>query len=174
MLRADVVVAEGERFAQRKLEDLLRARGEGNLPGRHLVALADDPRDLGPHLLERNVERLEGACCDALLLAEQPEQQMLGADVVVLERARLVLCEDDDLASPLREAFEHAADVSRLAPGTSGHAATNEAYSWHQDNWHTGRYGTDTRPPVAPQALRRVGRSHHSGASTDRRWRLRL
>ena len=33
---------------------------------------------------------------------------MLRADVVVLERARLVLCENDDLAGTLGEALEHA------------------------------------------------------------------
>jgi hypothetical protein len=31
---------------------------------------------------------------------------VLGADVVVLERPGLVLCEDDHLASPFSEAFE--------------------------------------------------------------------
>ena len=42
---------------------------------------------------------------------------------------------------------------------TPGRADSNEAYSWHQDDWHTGRYGTDTRPPVKPQAFRRVSRT---------------
>jgi hypothetical protein len=36
---------------------------------------------------------------------------------------------------------------------TPGKAAENQAYSWHQDNWHTGRYGTDTRPPSIPGAI---------------------
>jgi hypothetical protein len=40
--------------------------------------------------------------------SEQPEQDVLGADVVVPERPRLVLGEDDDLASPLREPLEHS------------------------------------------------------------------
>src|SRR5712691_4088953 len=106
VLGADVVVAEGERFAQRELEHLLRARRERDLAGGDLVALADDPRDLRPHFLHRDVERLEYPRREALLLAEQPEQDVLGADVVVLERPSLVLCEDDDLASPFSEAFE--------------------------------------------------------------------
>jgi hypothetical protein len=33
---------------------------------------------------------------------------VLGTDVVVLERPRLVLREDDDLASPFSEAFEQS------------------------------------------------------------------
>ena len=106
VLGADVVVAEGQRLAQRELQHLLRARRERDLAGRDLVALADDPRDLRPHFLHRDVERLEYPRREALFLAEQPEQDVLGADVVVLERPGLVLGKDDDLASPFSEAFE--------------------------------------------------------------------
>src|SRR5207245_530193 len=41
VLRADVVVAERQRFAQRQLEHLLGAGRERDLAGRDLVALAD-------------------------------------------------------------------------------------------------------------------------------------
>ena len=108
VLGADVVVTEGERLAQRELEDLLRPRRERNLAARDLVALPDDPRDLRPHFLHRDVEGLEHPRRETLFLAEQPEQDVLGADVVVLERPRLVLSEDDDLASPFGEAFEQS------------------------------------------------------------------
>ena len=37
---------------------------------------------------------------------------------------------------------------------TPGRASQNQAYSWHQDNWHTGRFGIDTRPPIVPRAFR--------------------
>lgn len=39
---------------------------------------------------------------------------------------------------------------------TPGRASSSEAWSWHQDDWHTGRYGTDTRPPSKPLGLRLV------------------
>ena len=106
VLRADVVVAERERFTQRELEHLLRARRERDLSGRDFVTLADDPRDLRAHLFDRDVEGLEHPRRETLFLAEQPEQDVLGADVVVLERPRLVLRENDDLTSPFSEAFE--------------------------------------------------------------------
>src|SRR3712207_6269818 len=79
VLGADVVVAERERLAQRELEHLLRARRERDLPGRDLVALADDPRDLRPDLLDGDVEALEDARCETFLLAEEPEQDVLRA-----------------------------------------------------------------------------------------------
>ena len=60
--------------------------------------------------------RLEHARGEALLLAEQAEQDVLGADVVVLEGARLVLREHDDLAGALGEPFEHPVPPFSVAP----------------------------------------------------------
>ena len=59
------------------------------------------------HLLDGDVERLEHAGRQPLLLAQEAEEDVLRADVVVLEGARLVLREDDDLASPFGEPLEH-------------------------------------------------------------------
>jgi hypothetical protein len=71
-----------------------------------LLARANDAADLGPDILEADAQRLERAGCDAFLFAKQPEQQVLGADVVVLERAGLVLREDDGLPCSVGEALE--------------------------------------------------------------------
>jgi hypothetical protein len=73
-------------------------RRERDLPRRHRVTRADDAHDLRARLLERDLERREHLGRDALLFAQQPEQEVLGADVVVAQLARLVLREDDDLA----------------------------------------------------------------------------
>ena len=115
MLGADVVVAQRQGLAQCELEHLFRARRERDLARRHLVALADDARDLGAHLFDRDVQRLQHPRGEPLLLAEKPEQDVLGADVVVLERPGLVLCEDDYLARSLCESFEQ--EVNRSLNG---------------------------------------------------------
>ena len=107
MLGADVVVAERERLAQRELEDLLGPGRERDLAGRDFVALADDAGHLGTHLFDRDLKGIKDARGEAFLFAQQPEQDVLGADVVVLERAGLVLCEDDDLARSLCETLKH-------------------------------------------------------------------
>ena len=91
VLGADVVVAERERFAQRQLEHLLRAGRERDLARGHFVSLADDAGDLRAHLFHGDVERLEHPRRKPLLLAQQPKENVLGADVVVLEGAGLVL-----------------------------------------------------------------------------------
>jgi hypothetical protein len=46
------------------------------------------------------------------ICAEEPEQDVLGADVVVLERPGFVLCEDDYLACSFSETFEQGVNRS--------------------------------------------------------------
>src|SRR5262249_16048835 len=83
------------------------ARRERDLAGRDLLAGPDDANDLRADPLHGDVERLEHARGKALLLAEKAEQDVLGADVVVLESPRLFLGEDGDLAGSLCEFLEH-------------------------------------------------------------------
>ena len=66
--------------------------------------LADDLHDLGADLLQVDAQALQHAGGDALALAHQPQQQVLGADVVVVEAPRLVDRELDDLLCPRRQA----------------------------------------------------------------------
>ena len=107
VLGADVVVAELERLAQRELEDLLRARRERDVARRGLAAVADDLLDLRADGFERDAERLERLGGDAFALVDQSEQDVLGADVVVVEQARFFLRQHDHSAGPVGEAFEH-------------------------------------------------------------------
>ena len=109
VLGADVVVAELQRLAQRQLEDLLGAGREGDVAGRRRSALADDLLDLLAHGLERDAERLERLRGDALTLVDEPEQDVLGADVVVVEEASLLLSQHDHPTGSVGEAFEHVA-----------------------------------------------------------------
>src|SRR5581483_12437678 len=63
---------------------------------------------------DRDVERLEDAGGEPLFLTQQPEQDVLGADVVVLQRPRFVLRENHDLASSFSKPFEHSRPLFRL------------------------------------------------------------
>src|SRR4029450_12471238 len=107
VLGADVVVTELERLPKRELEDLLGARGERDVPARRGLALADDLLNLLTHGLEGDVEAHEGLAGDAVSLAHQAEQDVLGPDVVVVEHPRLLLGEDDGATGSVREALEH-------------------------------------------------------------------
>ena len=108
MLRTNVVVAQLQGLTQAQLEDALGARGEGNVALDRLLALADDLDDGGAHGLALDLHGLQGLGGDAFTLGDQAEQQVLRADVVVLETASLVLREHDDPASAVGKAFEHA------------------------------------------------------------------
>ena len=107
VLGADVVVAELQRLPQRELEDLLGPGREGDVARRRRAALADDLLDLAAHGLEGDAEGLEGLGRDALALVDEAEQDVLGADVVVVEQAGFFLRQHDDPAGPVGESFEH-------------------------------------------------------------------
>ena len=124
VLGADVVVAELQRLAQRQLQDLLGARGEGDVAGGRGLALADDLLDLLADALQRDAQRLQGLGRDTLTLVDQPEQDVLGADVVVVEHPRFFLREHDHSAGPVGEPLEHL-----LPPGGCCVATVSPALS---------------------------------------------
>ena len=147
MLRADVVVAEGERLAQRELEHLLRARRERNLTRGDLVPLADDAGDLRAHLFHGDVERLEHPCGETFLFTQEAEEDVLRADVVVLQRACLVLCQDHDLSRPFGESLEHCSlDPPFVPRSAAGLRRVSKEISWYP-----------TRVPTPPGARSRCG-----------------
>ena len=95
----------------RGLAGALRLLGAG--PGRR--ALRQDADDLVADLVEVDAERLEDAGGDALALADQAEQQVLRADVVVAEAARLVDGQLDDALRARASARPHRRPGDRRA-----------------------------------------------------------
>src|SRR5699024_12257761 len=85
-----------------------------------LVAMYDDVADVLMARVQGDREGHEGIGADAFGLVDQTQQDVLGADVVVVEQPGFVLCQDDDAAGAIGEAFEHGpppsdgGDVSRL------------------------------------------------------------
>ena len=92
VLGLDLLAAERARFAERQLEHLLATRRERDLAAGRLVgvALADDARHVCPNGVEADAEVGEDVDGGRVLAAQQAEQQVLGADPVVSERACLV------------------------------------------------------------------------------------
>jgi len=77
VLGTDVVVTELQRLTQGELEDLLGARGEGDVATGRRAALADDLLDLAADRLERDAERLERLGRYSLALMDEAEQDVL-------------------------------------------------------------------------------------------------
>ena len=84
------------------------ARGvKGMWPGGGLAAVPDDLFDLGPDRFEGDAERLECLRRDAFALVDEAEEDVLGADVVVVEQTRFFLRQHHHSAGSVSEAFEH-------------------------------------------------------------------
>ncbi len=107
VLGADVVVAELQRLAQAQLENLLGARGERDVPRRRLLALADDLLDLAADAFKRDSQRLQRLGRDAFAFVNKTQQDVLGADVVVVEHPGLFLRQDDHPAGTVGKSLEH-------------------------------------------------------------------
>ncbi|VEH93125.1 Protein of uncharacterised function (DUF3170) (plasmid) [Tsukamurella tyrosinosolvens] len=107
VLGADVVVAELQRLAQRELQDLLGTGREGDVARRGLLPLPDDLLDLAAHSLQGDAQRFEGLGRHAFTLMDQAQEDVLGADVVVIEHPGFFLRQDDDAASAVGEPLEH-------------------------------------------------------------------
>jgi hypothetical protein len=71
-----------------------------------LLALTDDLDHLLPDGVEADAEALESLGGDSFALIEQTEEDVLGADVVVVEESSLLLRQYDDSAGPISETFE--------------------------------------------------------------------
>ena len=106
MLRADVVVIQAPRLIDSELDDLLGTRCEADLADGGAVTPADDELNGGAHLAQLDAEVCQHLGGDPVALAYQAEEQVLRADVIVVETLRLFLRQRQYPASPLREFVE--------------------------------------------------------------------
>ena len=83
------------------------------LAERHGVTLAGNPHDLRSHIVETDPEPVKRLVPDTRAIAQKPQQEVLGIDVVVMQVAGFLLSEDDRSPSSLRETLEH----HQLPPG---------------------------------------------------------
>jgi hypothetical protein len=85
VLGADVGVAESAGFPIRQLQHLLGPGRERDVPRRRRLALADDLLDLLPYRVQADPQRLQGLGRYTFTLMDEAEQDVLGADVVVVQ-----------------------------------------------------------------------------------------
>jgi L-fuconolactonase len=107
VLGADVVVAEQQRLAQRQFQHLLGPRRERDVPGWGAGAHADDLLDLVAHRVQADVQCRQRPGGEAPFFVKQPEQEVLGAHVVVVQRPGLRLGQDHHPPRPVGEPLEH-------------------------------------------------------------------
>jgi hypothetical protein len=93
VLCADVVVAEAAGLVYCELDYLLGARGEADLAHDGAVTAADDELDGGTDLVELDAKVGEYLRRDALAFADEAEEEVLCADVVMVKAEGFFLCE---------------------------------------------------------------------------------
>src|SRR5690606_4215756 len=81
------------------------------MPAGYALPLADNVEDLLPDLLQRDAERAERLGGEAIALADEPEQDVLGADVAVAQESRFLLGVDDRRPGPVGKPLEHGSMV---------------------------------------------------------------
>ena len=132
VLGADIAVTELQRLAQTQLQHLLGVRSKGNVPVGGGIAFADHLLDLLAGVVQGHslgCERLGG---DPLTFADQAEQQVFGADVVVLESARLFLRQHDHAPCTVGKPFEHACPSISIVHTTL--PIRDDVYAFPRDN----------------------------------------
>ena len=89
-----------------------------------LLALADDLLNLLANSLEGDAQALECLRCHALALVDEAEQDVLSADVVVVEHSCFFLRKDYHPTRPISEPLEHSVLLFRCSIGFAPAAAT--------------------------------------------------
>ena len=115
VLGADVVVVQVAGLLHRVLDDLLGPGRLGQLAhGDHVGAALDELLDLQADLAQIDVEVLQHVGRDAAAFLDQAQQDVLGADVFVVEPLGLLVGQLHDLAGAVGKSLVH---LLSLYPG---------------------------------------------------------
>jgi hypothetical protein len=118
VLGVDMVLSEILRLTQRPLERILRFWRERDRSGRRgLIAPTDHLHDSVTHPICRDAKRLQHVGAGTAVLADQPEQEVLGPYVLMPELVSGLIRLDDRLAGAVCESLEqdrasHATNAS--------------------------------------------------------------
>ncbi len=111
VLGTNVVMAQLQRLAQRELQDLLGAGGEGDVAGGGLLALADDLLDLLADAVERNAQGFKGFGGNTFTLMDQTQEDVFGTNVIVVQHACLFLGKHNYATGTVRKSLKHFATL---------------------------------------------------------------
>ena len=108
MLGADIVMVEIARLFDRVLDHLLGARSLWKLAHRdHFRATLDELLHLEADLAEVDVEVFQHIGADTRPFLNEAEQDVLSADVLVIQPLGLLVCQGHHLACTVGQSLEH-------------------------------------------------------------------
>ena len=130
MLGSDVVVSELERLAKRQLEDLLGPGGEWDVTAGRRAALANDFFNLIADRFERDAEGFECFRSHTLALVNESQQDVLSADVVVVEETCFLLSQYNNSASSIGKSLEQRSSPCDLWCTKSNRRVGQATFDW--------------------------------------------
>jgi hypothetical protein len=113
---------------QCQLEALLGPGRERDVPARRFLARACQGRDLPAHGVQGHPGRPEDLCGGTALLPEQASQQVLGADVIVVQPPGLLLGQDNRPVGLVGEPLEHGVTPVSGCPRSVPPVCTRRAH----------------------------------------------
>src|SRR5947209_1079003 len=108
---ADIVVTQPACFVEGQFQHFLGPWGERDFLVGSPLAAADGGFDLGAHAVGGNIQALQDLAGDALTLADDPQQDVLGPDRAVVEALGFFLGQNDDPPGALCKSLKHCDDV---------------------------------------------------------------
>ena len=107
MLSANIVVAQLQRLAQRQFQYLLGPRGERDVTGGSGLALPNKFLHLGTHRVQGNIHGLQRLRSHAFTLVDEAQQQVLTADVAVIQQPGFFLGKHNYATGAVSKSFKH-------------------------------------------------------------------
>src|SRR6266550_4322753 len=134
VLCADVVVAHPPRFLERDLDDLLDTRRRNDLLDDDPLVPAEDRFDGLPDFADLYPKVVENLGGQAFTFTEQPQEEMLGADIAVVRSFCFFLSKRQNLLGPLSKSLKRIQDP--YPPGLLlrllGGASTSSTLHWYR------------------------------------------
>src|SRR6266571_4728869 len=103
MLCADIMMIQATSLIDGKLDDLFGAWSESNCTKDDAISPANYKFNGATNLVQFDTEITQYFCGDTFSFSYKAEQEMFGADVIMLEALRFFLSETQDLPGPLCE-----------------------------------------------------------------------
>jgi hypothetical protein len=131
MFRAEVAVVELKHFVHRQLEHFPTSRRQRNITDDSMVTPINEKQDFISNPIQINAKFLEHLSCDAVNVANETQQQMFSADIVVVQGMAFFHCHAKSIMSSLRKFGESIFTVHGTSfPITIGPVYEDDLSSW--------------------------------------------
>ena len=134
VLGADVVMTQLQCFTQRQFENFFGTRCERNMTRWRRSTLANNFFNLSAYCFERNTQSFQSLRSHSFTFVNESEQDVLCADIAVIQQSGFFLGQHNNTTGPICEAFKHALPFVEVKSLVC-HSICEEW--WYEVAWHT-------------------------------------